>query len=101
MIEPVAPTDMLISFAAAALVILFGAGYAALFAWSRLKNRRALMWLAYGCYALLAEAVAVLAQTNHLNNQWQTLVLAMLIGYLLAPHAIWKLVAATHDDAHR
>jgi len=98
MIEPVAPTDMLISFVSAACVILFGAGYAALFAWSRLKQRRSAMRLAYGSYALLAGAVAVLAQTNHLDGQWQMLVFAMLIGYLLAPHAIWKLVTATHQD---
>jgi hypothetical protein len=99
MIDPVVPADMAGSFIAAALVVLFGAGYAALYAWAKLTDRRDLRWWAYGCYGLLALAVAKLAQFNHLNDAWQSLVLLMLVGYLLAPHAIWRLCAGTHDDA--
>lgn len=98
MIEPVVPADLATSFAAAALVVLFGAGYAALYAWARLTSRRDLLWWAYGCYGLLALAVAKLAQVNHLDDLWQSLVLFMLVGYLLAPHAIWRLCAGTHED---
>ncbi|NJD06564.1 MAG: hypothetical protein FIA97_08695 [Methylococcaceae bacterium] len=99
MIEPVAPADMAASFAAAALVVLFGAGYAAVYAWARLSGRKNLLWWAYGCYGLLTLAVAQLAQLNHLDDTWQFLVLMMLIGYLLAPRAIWRLCAGTHDES--
>jgi len=97
MIDPVAPEDMVTSFAAAALVILSGAGYAAVFAWARLSGRTGLLWVAYGCYGMLSLALATVARTNHLTAGWQVLVLAMLLGYLLAPHAIWRLCASTHD----
>jgi hypothetical protein len=98
-IDPVAPTDLAASFIAAALVVVFGAGYAASYAWARLRGRADLLWWAYGCYGLLVLAVAKLAQVNHLNDAWQALVLMMLVGYLLAPHAIWRLCAGTHQDA--
>lgn len=97
MIDPVMPADMAASFVAAALVVLFGAGYAALYTWARLTDRRVLLWWAYGCYGLLALAVAKLAQFNHLDDLWQSLVLLMLVGYLLAPRAIWRLCAGTHE----
>ncbi len=100
MIEPVAPSDMMASFVVAALVILLGAGYAVVFAWAKLSGRSGLLGWAYGCYGLLTLAVAKVAQINHLNDAWQVLVLLMLLGYLLAPHAIWRLCVATHEEQH-
>ena len=100
MIEPVALQDFFVTFFSAAAVILFGAGYAGLFAWARLGNRRHLMPWAYACYATLAIAVYALAQAAHLHGNWTLVTVLMLLGYLLAPHAIWHLCAATHRAEH-
>lgn len=98
MIEPVALKDFFVTFFSSALVILFGAGYAGLYAWSKLRSKPSLMPWAYACYAALAAAVFVLAKAAHFNGEWQILVGLMLAGYLLAPIGIWKLCTASHDD---
>jgi hypothetical protein len=100
MIEPVALQDFFVMFFSAAAVILFGAVYAGLFAWARLGNRRYLMPWAYGCYATLATAVYALAEAAHLHGNWTVVTVLMLLGYLLAPHGIWHLCAATHRAEH-
>jgi len=85
-LEPVKLANFFIVFFSAASVILFGAIYALTFAWSRLKNRPRLMPLAYAAYLGLFAAV---------------IVLLMLAGYLVAPHAIWHLCVGTHaEDLH-
>jgi hypothetical protein len=96
MIDPVATQHIMMAAIAGALVILFGASYALLFALSRLRGRPALMVLAYGAYALLVGAVAVLAFTLNLGGAWQAVVAVMVIGYFLAPRLIWHLCAGTH-----
>lgn len=98
MIEPVALQDFFITFFASALVILFGAGYAGLYAWAKLRGKPGLLAWAYACYAVLAAAVFVLARTAHFTNEWRILVVFMLTGYLLAPLGIWKLCHASHDE---
>lgn len=100
MIEPVASTHFLAAFAAAATVVIAGAGYAALFAWARLRQRREPMIAAYACYGVLAVAVALLAEVAHLDGAWRVLAGLMLIGYLLAPHGIWRLCKTTHPETH-
>jgi hypothetical protein len=99
MIEPVELKDFFITFFASAVIILCGAGYAGLYAWSKLRGRPKLMIWAYACYASLAGATVVLAQTAHFKGQWLILVGLMLFGYLLAPLGIWKLCAGTHKAA--
>jgi hypothetical protein len=101
MIEPVAPDEFLITFLSAAAVILSGAGYAALFAWGRLRRRHAFMIAAYACYGVLAGAVALLADAANLQGNWRILTGLMLVGYLLAPHGIWRLCATTHPVRHQ
>ena len=98
MLEPVKLADFFTVFFSAASVILFGATYALLFAWSRIRSRPRLMPLAYAGYAGLAVSVLVLAQAAHLfhNTFWTFIVLLMLAGYLVAPHAIWRLCVGTH-----
>jgi len=96
MLEPVELQDLLIAVIAGALVVLSGALYAFCFALARLRQRRWLMHLAYAAYALLAVMVGLLARALHLNGFWLWLVAAMLIGYLLAPHGIWRLCVGTH-----
>lgn len=100
MIEPVALKDFFITFFSAAMVILTGGTYAMLFAYARIKRRPGLMWLAYLAYAGLAVSVATLASAANLlgSTFWITIVALMLVGYLLAPHAIWHLCVGTHKD---
>jgi hypothetical protein len=102
MLEPVKLANFFIVFFSAAMVILFGASYALLFAWSRVKHRRRLLLLAYTAYVGLFLSVITLAFAANLFNNafWSFIVLLMLVGYLFAPHAIWRLCVGTHlaDD---
>lgn len=103
MLEPVKLANFFIVFFSAASVILFGAGYALLFAWSRVRNRPRLMPLAYAAYVGLCASVLTLAFAANLFNNtfWSVIVLLMLVGYLLAPQAIWHLCVGTHADEDR
>jgi hypothetical protein len=98
MIEPVALKDFFLTFFSAAMVILSGALYALLFAWARVRQRPRLMPLAYVAYLGLVVSVLVLAMAANLfaTGFWTSIVVLMLIGYLLAPHAIWHLCVGTH-----
>lgn len=98
MIEPVKTADFLMAFCSAAAVILFGALYALLFAYSRIKNAPRLMPLAYAAYTALFVSVITLAVVANLFGSifWVPVIMLMLIGYLFAPHAIWHLCVATH-----
>lgn len=102
MIEPVKLADFFTVFFSAASVILFGATYALLFAWARVRDRPRLMPLAYGAYGGLSVSVYVLATVANLFNNgfWTFIVMLMLLGYLFAPHAVWHLCVGTHADEH-
>lgn len=101
MIEPVKLADFFITFFSAASVIIFGALYALLFAYSRMKNVPRIMPLAYAAYAALFVSVMVLANVANLFGSlfWQFIVFLMLVGYFLAPRFIFQLCVATHDAA--
>lgn len=98
MIEPVKMADFFVAFFSAASVILFGALYALLFAYSRMKDVPRLMVLAYAAYAVLFVAVIALASVANLFGSlfWVSVIMLMLVGYLVAPHAIWHLCVTTH-----
>lgn len=100
MIEPVKMADFFITFFSAASVIIFGALYALLFAYSRIKNVPRVMLLAYAAYAALFISVMVLASVANLFGSpfWQFIVFLMLVGYLIAPRFIFQLCVATHED---
>ena len=102
MLEPVKLANFFIVFFSAASVILFGASYALLFAWSRVKARPRVLLVAYAAYAGLFISVITLALAANLfhNAFWTSIVLLMLIGYLVAPHAIWHLCVGTHAEEH-
>lgn len=102
MLEPVLLANFFIVFFSAASVILFGASYALLFAWSRVRSRPRLMMLAYAAYAGLVVSVITLAFAANLFNNgfWTFIVVLMLVGYLVAPHGIWHLCVGTHAEAH-
>ncbi len=96
--EPVAVDNIMRAVISGAGVILAGALYALLFALGKLQQSR---WLLIGSlvfYGGLVACVAVLAQSLHLYGYWRWLVAAMLVGYLLAPRAIWRLCVDTHAD---
>ena len=91
---------------AAAGIVLFGAGYAALLALGRTHRRVALRRAALGAYGGVVVAAAGLCWALRLQGLWLVLVLVLLIGYFAAPRAIWWLSVATHqgeadDDAQR
>lgn len=96
MLEPVELKDFFIVFFSGAMVIMAGALYSLLFAWSKMQNKPWLMTLAYLAYGILFMAVLTLGSAAHLHGYWWWLVISMLVGYLLAPHGIWKLCVATH-----
>ena len=97
MINPVEMQDFFTAFFSGALVIVFGAVYALLLAWGRLKQSRGFVVAAYGAYALLAAAVFVLSAAMHFDGFWNLITVTMLVGYLLAPHGIWLLSRDTHS----
>ncbi|MDD2701534.1 MAG: hypothetical protein PHH36_09880 [Sideroxydans sp.] len=103
MIEPASLENFFTIFFSAAMVILLGALYALLFAYSRVRQAPGLMPLAYLCYAGLFAATLILAQAANLLSDllWATVVVLMLFGYLLAPHAIWHLCVGTHAAADK
>jgi len=99
MYEPVELQNIMLAVIAGAMVILFGALYALAFAMARLRKQRWLARTAYGMYAGLALCVFVLAKTLNLTGFWWIVTITMLIGYLLAPRAIWKLSVGTHGTS--
>jgi len=97
-IEPVKMADFFATFFSAAAVIMCGALYAFLFAWSRIRNRPRLMPLAYAAYAALFASVIVLGNAANLFGSpfWMSVVMLMLAGYFAAPHVMWHLCVGTH-----
>lgn len=101
MIDPVATQHIMAAAIAGAMIIMFGAAYALMFALSRLRDRPLLMFWAYAAYALLVAAVVVLSITLNMNGFWQIVAAVMAVGYFLAPRLIWHLCAGTHvSEAH-
>lgn len=103
MVEPASLANFFTIFFTSAMVILLGALYALLFAFSRVKGYPRLMPLAYITYAGLFTSVLFLAEAANLFKHpvWTTIVILMLTGYLLAPHAIWHLCVGTHAGEHK
>ena len=97
MIEPVKMADFFLTFFSAAMIILTGALYALLFAWSRVYEKPRLMPWAYVSYAGLFVCVLILMQVANMHTPfWLSIGVLMMVGYLLAPHAIWHLCVGTH-----
>ncbi|PPD30820.1 MAG: hypothetical protein CTY19_15400 [Methylomonas sp.] len=98
MIEPIALKDFFISFFSSALIILAGAGYALLYAWSKIKSNSRIKWLAYLCYAVLLVSVAELTRAANFSGFWLMLSVVMVIGYFFAPIGIWHLCDKSHAE---
>ena len=97
MITPLQADNLLLGALAGALVIIFAALYALFFAWA--KTGQSFYWLvaAYLNYAALFASSALLSYSLNLQGLWHIIVLTMLIGYLLAPHGIWRLCVDIHE----
>ncbi|HAJ75785.1 MAG TPA: hypothetical protein DCM64_04965 [Gammaproteobacteria bacterium] len=96
MLEPVELNNIMIAVIAGAMVVLLGALYAFTFAMGKMNKKRWLIGVSYTVFAGLAISVFTLAQSLNLNGYWQLVTYTMLLGYLLAPQAIWKLSVGTH-----
>ena len=98
-IEPVELANFFTVFFSAAMVIVTGALYALLFAYSRIKAMPRLMPAAYLAYTGLVVAVLFLGDAANLFNSrfWTVIIGLMLLGYLVAPRAIWHLCVGTHQ----
>ena len=99
MFEPVEIDDLMIAVIAGALVVLFGALYAFSFAMAKLNKERWITVVACCIFAAFSASVFVLARALHLYGYWQSITVAMLLGYLIAPQAIWKLSVGTHESS--
>lgn len=98
MLEPVALKDFFITFFSSALIIMAGASYALLFAWSKVNPRLGIKLSAYASYVVLLGAVYQLTMAANLDGNWRIISYLMVIGYFFAPIAIWHLCKQTHDD---
>jgi len=97
-VQPVEVADFMTAVVTGALVVLMGALYAVLFAFGRLWNKTFLLVVAYACFLCLAASVLIFSQALHLEGTWQAITVALLVGYLAAPHAIWRLSVGTHGE---
>ncbi|MGI9265846.1 MAG: hypothetical protein ACR2QU_13040 [Gammaproteobacteria bacterium] len=98
MVDPVAIENIFAAALAGAMVIIFGGLYALLFAFAKIRNSSRLRSGAYVSYALLFASTLLLARYLNLDGWWRWIVLVMVVGYLLAPHAIWYLCVGTHRE---
>jgi len=99
MYEPVEVQDIMMATMAGAMIVMFGAAYAFAFAMAKLNKDRRIEILAYGLFAGLTICVLVLAKSLNMTGFWQIVAVTMLVGYLLAPQAIWKLSVGTHEGS--
>ncbi len=90
--------NMILGTMAGAGVVLTGACYALFFALGRLQSSNWFAAAALFSYALLAASVYVLAVNFKLSGFWMVVAATMLVGYFLAPRAIWHLCVGTHAE---
>lgn len=101
MIHTAQLSDAIIMLASTSMVIIFGLLYAGLVITAHIQQRHSLLSLAYCSYAALVVSVFILVTVTGLAAIWLPVVLAALVGYLLAPHAIRYLRANTHHGSIR
>ena len=82
----------------AAAVVLCAAGYAILLALGRARRNPILRHTALVAYAGVVAAAVALAWALRLDGLWLVLVALLLVGYFVAPRAVWRLSVATHPE---
>jgi hypothetical protein len=100
MIQPVAMQDFFITFFSSALIILAGASYALLFAWSKVNANFRIKIASYVSYVVLIVAVVLLTRAANFTGYWLSLSVVMVVGYFFAPIGIWHLCVKTHVEDH-
>jgi len=90
--------SLLLGGLSGALVVLSGALYALLFTLGKLRRSKPLLQTAFLSYAVLFLSSLVLARVLLFSGWWIAIVIVMLIGYWLAPQAIWHLCIGTHGE---
>jgi hypothetical protein len=98
MIEPVALQDFFVTFFSAALIIMAGASYALLYAWSKVNASLRIKLAAYFSYLVLILSVIELTRAAQFQGYWLIISFLMVIGYFFAPIGIWYLCEKTHND---
>lgn len=98
MIEPVALKDFFITFFSAALIIMAGASYALLFAWSKVNSNKHIKISAWFAYIVLVVSVVLLTRAANFSGYWLILSWLMVIGYFFAPIGIWHLCVKTQSE---
>ena len=99
MIDPVELQRIAVAALSAGGIVLFGATYAICLALGRLKSLSILRSLAYVAYLALVAVTALFAWAMNLSGGWAVLTVLLLIGYFVAPRAIWRLSVATHESS--
>ena len=94
--ETLAVREIMLGTLAAAGIVLAGAFYAAFFALARLQQSRSWNIASLISFAALAAAVVVLARALSLSGFWLGVATVMVVGYFVAPRAIWNLCVGTH-----
>lgn len=94
----ISPNEILAAGIAAAATVTFGGLYALFVALGRLRRRQSLRALACMSYILLAISLLVVSQALRFNAFWNIVLLVLLVAYLVSPHLIWHLTAATHEQ---
>ncbi|MEE9355835.1 MAG: hypothetical protein V3U75_09635 [Methylococcaceae bacterium] len=98
MIEPIALKDFFITFFSSALIIMTGASYALLFAWSKVNPNFRIKVAAFASYIVLILSVVELSRAANFSGYWLMIPIAMVVGYFFAPIGIWHLCVKTHKD---
>jgi len=93
-------SELLAAGIAGAAVVTFGGLYALFLAWHYMHNKPSHRRFAYAFYACLTASFGVLSVALRLTAFWNAAIVFLLIAYLVAPHLIWRLTAATHSDEH-
>lgn len=99
MIDPVELQRIAIAALSAGGIVLFGAAYAVCLTLGRLKGLSILRPLSYLAYVALVAVTLLFAWAMNLTGAWTILTVVLLVGYFVAPRAIWRLSVATHESS--
>ncbi len=94
---PVEAQQFLLASLSAAGIVVFGAGYAVLLALGRLSGLAVLRRVALYVYVGVVASCGALAWFLRLEGAWLALIALLVVGYFIAPRAIWRLSVATHE----
>lgn len=99
MIDPVELQGIAVAALSAGGIVLFGAAYAICLALGRLRSLAILRPLSYVAYLALVAVTGLFAWAMNLTGSWAILTVVLLVGYFVAPRAIWRLSVATHETS--